>query len=397
MKIFNMTRLIPISIILALLSVMVNAQDGILALDQVGSCSMGVLSSDFLQNTSITLQAIVVVNHPPLGMIDESDGSIIGFMPDAMNEIQRIALIEDNVTLQFNVTPVALNFSDNTFDKTLNMVAVDCDLSPEECSRFHLLIGSYWPSPGDRSLRTLFSPPLMETGYVTVRLGEKDDNDTSKRTVETLEQAQALNATVCLRSGDNSIVSNLKELYPYLQVDRTCNNHDECLENLDSKCALYVGHELVLRYLSTQRGGLAVNLEYKLPQQLISWAFHSRLSPRMQLYLSKWIYKAKQDGIIGRLFQQYFNPSFCPLGKAGKNCDEPCHPFYGESDLSGNCICVSPKWVGDDCSIEVEEDLNLIPDGFKITSWVHCGISFFVVVVCAAWLFAPIAVAFHPP
>jgi len=357
---------------------------------------MGVLLPEqALYNTTVTLETAVVVNHPPLGMSSTDSGNVEGFMPDVMEEIQRIAFEQDNVKLSFNITPVPLNFSDNTFEKTLNMVSIDCDrstlLAPEDCSRYDLLVGSYWPSPGNRSLKTLFSPPLMETGYVTARFLELDDRMT-ERPIETLEQANVMNATVCLRAGDNSIETNLQKLYPNIRLSRNCGDHEECLEALSKPepnggCSLYVGHELVLRYLSRQRGDLAVNLEYALPQQLISWAFNSRLDQRVQFYLSKWMYEAKQNGFIGNLFHQYFDPTFCPLGKAGPNCSEPCHPFYGEADRHGQCICISTKWTGGDCSIEKTENYNLIPSGAKVAAWMFVGTSFFTVVVCAIWLF----------
>ena len=90
---------------------------------------MGVQPGE-LPPSSIQLRAVVVVNHPPLGMMDEAHqgtmtsnlaedtdfpDALRGYMPDAMRELQRIALEIDNVTLNsrwtlfhsaFKVTPL---------------------------------------------------------------------------------------------------------------------------------------------------------------------------------------------------------------------------------------------------------------------------------------------------
>ena len=258
------------------------------------------------------------------------------------------------------------------------MVSVDCNetsnpMPREDCNRYAILVGSYWPSPGDRNLKTQYTPPLVETGYVATRrlLNDDDDVKLKRRPIETLEAAQALNATVCLRAGENSVVENLRELYPHMNVVQRCDNHDECLALLEDPdaCALYVGHELTLCYTSVQRGGLAVSYEDALPRQIITWAFHSRLDPTVQFYIQRWIYKAKESGFFGRLYNQYFNPTFCPLGKAGVNCKLPCHPAHGVSGRNGVCICDTTNWTGNDCSIEAMEDIHSIAKGAKIASF----------------------------
>jgi hypothetical protein len=137
------------------------------------TCPVGVLPGASESISCINLRALVVVNHPPLGIWNESwKGE--GFMADAMRELEQIAMDHDNVTLQFQVEMIPLSFKDNTFDKTLNMVAIDCNQTSNpmplhDCQRYDILVGSYWPNPGERSLRTLYSPPLLETGYVTLR------------------------------------------------------------------------------------------------------------------------------------------------------------------------------------------------------------------------------------
>jgi hypothetical protein len=215
-----------------------------------------------------------------------------------------------------------------------------------------------------------------------------------------MQVAQALNATVFLHAGDNSVIDNLKQLYPTLNVVQLCDNHDECLQmiqryhdndnqnqqNTNHSCALYVGHELVLRYLSVQREGFGVHLEYALPQNSISWAYHSRLNPTIQLYLSHWIYKAKMSGFLGLRYNHYFNPQFCPIGYSGTDCQQPCHPAHGVSDRHGHCICDSTQWAGDDCSIQVLENKNLIPTGAKITAYVFIAINFAAVAASVLWL-----------
>ncbi|CAB9531047.1 unknown protein [Seminavis robusta] len=87
------------------------------------------------------------------------------------------------------------------------------------------------------------------------------------------------------------------------------------------------------------------------------------------------------------MLSEYFQKDqYCPVGTAGKNCDLPCDPNHGASDASGACLCQSTKWTGDDCSIEVPEDLNLLPPGLLITSYVLVTINFVLVAACGLWL-----------
>ena len=44
------------------------------------------------------------------------------------------------------------------------------------------------------------------------------------------------------------------------------------------------------------------------------------------------------------------------------NCASYCDPNHGLADVHGKCICDSTRFIGEDCSIEIEESYNFIPD-----------------------------------
>ena len=93
------------------------------------------------------------------------------------------------------------------------------------------------------------------------------------------------------------------------------------------------------------------------------------------------------SGYLSQRFQHYFYPQRqCPLGFAGKDCSEQCHPIHGLSNKDGICICESTKFTGVDCSIEVSENYNLISSSIKIMAYTLVGINFLVVLVCGIWL-----------
>ena len=120
--------------------------------------------------------------------------------------------------------------------------------------------------------------------------------------------------------------------------------------------------------------------------QYIVWPFNARLDPVRQQLLIRWIYEAKVSGMLDQIYHQYFSINYCPIGKAGVNCDLPCSPSKGMADRHGHCICESTKWTGDDCSIEVQEDKHLIPKSLSIICFLMIGINFFLCTVCALWM-----------
>lgn len=61
-------------------------------------------------------------------------------------------------------------------------------------------------------------------------------------------------------------------------------------------------------------------------------------------------------------------------------------PHMDRGSTSGACVCSSSKWTGDDCSIEVQEDLNLYPEWVKATCYLYFSINALSCVICAGWM-----------
>lgn len=102
--------------------------------------------------------------------------------------------------------------------------------------------------------------------------------------------------------------------------------------------------------------------------------------------MEKWVRDANTNATLDELYSKYFQKSLCPAGTAGDNCDRPCDPIHGTSDKRGVCVCESTKWTGEDCSIEVEEELNLIPGYMVIIAYTMLGINVLTILICAGWL-----------
>lgn len=366
-----------------------------------------------LQNQSLTLRALIIVKMPPFAVLEENidnnentpsasaNNELVhyrGLMPDIMREIQRIAFQEDGVSLTFSLDPVENSFENDVFQSSLDSLAVDCNttgVNPkpwEDCQRYDLGVGPYWPNLGDRSLKSLFTPPLTETGSATARYtssASSTNRQQQESPVKSLEIAEILGAPICMDGGDFSANygDDIRRSYPNLNVTHYCDTQQHCLDLLRNpeECALFIGDELVLRYESTADKELLVTSE-NIFRQFIAWAINARLDPTVQFYLRKWVYKAKETGFLDRLFNDYFSVYFCPLGKAGADCTLPCHPAHGVSNPEGVCICDSTRWTGDDCSIELLEDYQLIPEGIKITAFVLAGINIAATAYCAVWL-----------
>jgi len=103
--------------------------------------------------------------------------------------------------------------------------------------------------------------------------------------------------------------------------------------------------------------------------------------------MARWIFAAANAGYIDDLYSKYFHKALCPVGSAGKQCELPCHPVYGTSNVQGKCVCSSPKRTGDDCSIEVEEEVNGIPETLKIVAYVMLAVNVGVICICVVWLY----------
>ena len=99
------------------------------------------------------------------------------------------------------------------------------------------------------------------------------------------------------------------------------------------------------------------------------------------------MYQAIANGTIDELYNKYCAWAACPVGTAGESCELPCDPVHGQADVRGNCVCKSTKWTGSDCSMEVLENVNLIPLSLKATCYAMVAVNFVVVAICFFWLF----------
>ena len=349
----------------------------------------------------MTLRAAVLTNTVPLAYYDtdipstpsinniqqppdqnlESFPHYRGFQLDLLRQLQQIAKA-DNVTLSFQLEQ-APPFS---YTEQFEYVANDCNttgnpykLSKEECHRYDLIVGDFYGYPS-RSIRTLLTPPLLTTAAATLQYHLRQ-----KRIISTLEEARVLQEPVCLLKKSHYDDQTI-ERFPGINVT-WCDHHTQCIEQLKNEsCALFVEDELQLRYMMVQDAQLEVTQE-RFDEQYIVWPINARLDPLYQQLIVRWIYQAKVSGVLDQLYNQYFRLNFCPIGRAGENCEERCSPSKGLADRHGTCVCESTKWTGNDCSIEVMEDKHLIPPALAIACYLMIGINFSMVTVCAIWMF----------
>ena len=329
--------------------------------------------------SSITLRA-GVLHAPPFAMIQaEEYGDVYdGFQIQMLQSMKTFAR-RDNVELDFVFSPSPPQYGD-----ALDLVANDCNTtvnpnSQTDCNQYDVIIGDYYVNP-DRSIRVDFTPSWLRTTMTTIKYIEK--NQTKDYT--TLTQADQDGATVCVPDGTylmTVVMSNFPNAN-YLK----CSTQQDCIDELkNEKCVLYAEDELQLRYRAVQDNTLKVTRE-QLNTQYLVWPMSYRLDPVVSMLLKRWVYAAVTSGTLDELYYQYFEKHLCPQGTAGENCELPCDPNHGKSDERGVCVCESSRWTGDDCSVEVIEDLNLIPRFLHMTGMVMFGINCVACLVCGTWL-----------
>ena len=111
------------------------------------------------------------------------------------------------------------------------------------------------------------------------------------------------------------------------------------------------------------------------------------LDPMVSLLMNRWIFAAVTNATLDELYFQYFQKALCPIGTAGEACELPCDPDHGEANARGVCVCQSSKWTGDDCSIEVMENTNMIPPVLKILAYCMFFFNMIVIIACGVWLY----------
>ena len=100
----------------------------------------------------------------------------------------------------------------------------------------------------------------------------------------------------------------------------------------------------------------------------------------------KWMYDAIVNATNDKLYYEHFEKQRCPIGKSGDKCEDVCDPEHGTASATGECVCESSKWVGDDCSIEIEEDTNLAPPYLKRIGYAMFSMNMAVILFCGVWL-----------
>lgn len=370
-------------------------------------------SNDDLPPSNLRLRA-GILHAPPFAIRDVLyDGAIRfrGFQIDLLDRLSQFAL-EDNVTLTFEMSTAP-----SQYDDAFNTVAKDCEqllgAGNETCSQFDLIVGDFYVNPS-RSLRVDFTPSWLRTTMSTVRLKPEDhDNNLLRRDRQedfmTLKQAETAYETVCVPAG-TYIMEVVMGKFPHADYYK-CFSPEDCLRALQDKiCVLYADDELLLRHRASLDDRLEVTRE-QLNTQYLVWPMRRDLSPIVSDYIKRWMYAAVANATLDELYFKYFQKELCPVGTAGgklhatnlcqptmtsmnsmgyylfvENCELPCDPEYGEADTEGQCICKSTRWTGDDCSIEVEEDANLIPSPLKVLAFNLMGINYLMILGCAAWL-----------
>ncbi|CAB9501374.1 acid type B receptor subunit 2 [Seminavis robusta] len=324
-----------------------------------------------------------VLHAPPFASVDKAeDGTYTyrGFQPDMLESLKVFAA-QDNVTLELDLSP-----SPPQYGAALDLVANDClevndDDNTEECSKFDLIVGDYYCN-AERSMRVDFTPSWLRTTMSTLKFTDKID---LSQDLTTLTQAEQAKATVCVPDG-TYLMKVVMAKHPGAEYIK-CPSPEACLEALKAEeCCLYADDELLLRYRAALDPSLEVTRE-SFNSQFLVWPMSNDLSPIVSKLFKKWVYAAVANATLDKLYYTYFQKELCPVGTAGENCELPCDPEHGTADARGVCVCESPRWTGDDCSIEIPENTNKIPPSLKIGAYCMLGANVAVIVGCAIWLY----------
>ncbi|CAJ1959348.1 unnamed protein product [Cylindrotheca closterium] len=309
-----------------------------------------------------------------------------GFMGDLLDRLKDIAL-EDNVTL----TVEEKTIQGSLYGPNLALISPDCN--PGEtvevngltynCSDYDFIIGNYWPNP-ERYTLVDFTPPWLTTSVSMIKYTEKTKNPNLD--VTTLTEATRTGVPVCAL--ESSYAERLViGTYPDVNILH-CGDSvgSSCLTMLENEdCLLIASDELYLRALQTKFPHFEMTGEH-LVRQLLAWPMRKSLDPTSSFLLNKWIYAAISNQVIDQLFFEYFEKKLCPIGTAGADCELPCDPDHGSSNAQGQCVCKSIRWTGDDCSVDVPQELNLVPHIVETIAYSMFGLNAFRVLVGGIWL-----------
>ncbi|CAB9515608.1 acid type B receptor subunit 2 [Seminavis robusta] len=336
-------------------------------------------SDDWVFPSTISLRAGVLLA-PPFASQSE-DGEFGGFQIDLLRRMQIFAKENDNIT--FDVT---LDLSPPQYGAAFDLVATDCvDLasntthSAEDCDKFDIIIANYYAT-ASRHLRAHLSPTVLQSSISAIKYVDKTGPDYT-----TLSQAQAAQAPICLKDG-TFYARVVREKFPSAAY-YSCPSHEECIQSLkEEKCVLTCDDELQLHYAAAWDPSLEVTGE-RFNTQNIVWAYSRALPQTTLTLLDMWMRDAITNATTDELFSTYFQKALCPIGTAGEQCELPCDPDHGHSNARGVCICESSKWTGDDCSIEVPENVNSLSSGMVWAAYIMFILNVFTIMLCAVWLY----------
>lgn len=357
----------------------VNGTANTVNIDTTGSVNVPQ-SSDYPTNITLRTATIDVIPFVFYENDENGNGTITGgFLVDLLEELKNYAW-KDGVNLTFDI-----DRGPESYNAALDYLADDClelELDePENCDRYDFILADYWPNPA-RYARVDFSPRWLETGLCTMKYVHESKTLLDVTTLNEAAQARAIVCTV-----EASILPGmLANSFPRV-IQHLCPTNEACIEQLKAQeCSLFAQDYLTLLYRSLRDPTVQVTQELFLTQPVV-FPIRRDLDPTVTYLFKRWLYFASYESTFDRLFQKYFSVQRCAIGTSGLNCTEPCDPTHGTSDAIGQCICESTKWTGDDCSIEVLEELNLIPDTLKICGYAMFAINLATVLFCLGWLY----------
>lgn len=312
---------------------------------------------------------VALISVPPYSAKGK-DGSFTGFNIDLLQEIRRIAKKKYKVRFQYEFEEIEPHYIGG-----LNYIANDCKI---DCDKFDVIVGDYFSSP-ERFERVDFTPSWLRSSISTVK-----NLKSNRRTYDTLGELEAANGTVCLFNG-TMIVPLTMEQYPnatYL----ICESTAACIEKVkNDECDLFADDELPIRYVTRDEQWLEVNVDSFATQYLV-WPMNYNLDFKVSHLFKKCMYEANKNQFIDGIYNKYFEFNRCPIGSSGEKCEKPCDRRYGRADRFGNCVCDSTRWTGDDCSVEVHQNFNYLPNYLRIIASSMFAFTLLLIIVCLVFL-----------
>ena len=192
-----------------------------------------------------------------------------------------------------------------------------------------------------------FTPPWLQTSISALKYTDKVKFPGMD--VTTLMEATRKGASVCVLLADSTTPKVLESSFPGIHIV-TCTEGDDsessCLNQLQKEqCFLLVSDELKLRKIQADKPYFQMTGE-QLEHQWLAWPVRRSLDTVAAFLLNKWIYAAMGNQTITELYFEHFAKKFCPIGAAGKDCEDFCDPNHGAADAAGKCVCDSPRWTG---------------------------------------------------